>query len=164
MKWLTRLVSGAGSSPIKKRGRTPVPPKPYTDKVDGNVAIREDKHQEILANLDSERPHWRDPKFESRTSTPFFDLFGFNRNWSFSLWKVGASTILFVVYQEFRLVAEMGEDSMRLSGGHRSAVPEYARDDLATEQELRAAGFSYVGVKEVDAVGAAKATANSQRL
>lgn len=161
MKWLTRFVT---SSPVKKKPRTPVPPRPYTTKVDGNVAIREDKHQEILANLDPERPHWRDPKFESRSSTPLFDLFGYNRNWSFSLWKIGACSIFLVAYHEFRFTVEMGEDALRLTGGHRSAVPEWARDDLATEQELRAAGFSYVGVKEIDAVGSAKATANAQKV
>jgi hypothetical protein len=167
MKWLTRLASSQPPKAVvkSKYGKTPVPPKPYKDRVDGNIAIREDQHNEILANVDPERPHWRDPKFESRKSVPFFDFFGFNRNWSISIWKLGGGlSILMICMQEVRLLNDIGEEGMRVNGGQRSAIPGFARDDMATERELRAAGFSYVGVREIDNVGAERSKAQAQRV
>jgi hypothetical protein len=166
MKWLTRLAApSASSKAVSKYGRTPVPPKPYKDRVDGNIAIREDTHNEVLSNIDPERPHWRDPKFESRKSVPIFDLFGFNRNWSVSLWKLGGGlTVALICVQECRLMSDLGEDGMRFNGGQRSAVPGFARDNMATEKELRAAGFSYVGVRDIDNIGTEKAKTEALRV
>jgi hypothetical protein len=167
VKWLARLAGNSSTKAVaaSKYGRTPIPPKPYQDRVDGNIAIREDKHNEVLANVDPERPHWRDPKFESRKTVPVFDFFGFNRNWSTSLWKLGGGlTMMLICFQETRLVGDLGEDGLRFNGGQRSAVPGFARDEMATERELRAAGFSYVGVKDVDNIGAERAKADAQRV
>ena len=177
VKWLTRLASNPQKSglakitqsgnkkAVSKYGRTPVPPKPYNDRVDGNIAIREDAHNEILTNADPERPHWRDPKFESRRSVPVFDLFGFNRNYSVRFWKVGGA-IMFVLLcaQEVRIMLDSGEDGLRLTGGHRSAIPGFARDDMATERELREAGFSYVGTRQIDNVGTEKTRQDAHRV
>ena len=184
VKWLARLASspvskagvsgaaaagsGQGKGPkrgVSKYGKTPVPPKPYKDKFSSNIVLQEDGHQETLANMDPEKPHWRDPKFESRKSTPIIDLFGFNRNWSMSLAKLsGFIGMLLVMSQEVKLMNTYGEDGLRFNGGYRSAVPGYARDDMATERELREAGFSYVGVRNVDNIGTEKARADAQRV
>jgi hypothetical protein len=175
VKWLARLasspVSKAGASgnakskAASKYGKTPVPPKPYKDKHNSNIVLKEDGHQETLANMDPEKPHWRDPKFESRKSTPIIDLFGFNRNWSMSLAKLsGFVGMCLIMWQEVRMTNTYGEDGLRFNGGFRSAVPGYARDDMATERELREAGFSYVGVHSVDNIGTEKARADAQRV
>ena len=178
VKWLARIASspvkGAAAASaaandknkrVSKYGRTPVPPKPYKDKFNSNIVLQEDGHQETLANMDPEKPHWRDPKFESRKATPIVDIFGFNRNYSMSLAKLTAFLGLCgIIYQEFALLSTYGEDGMRFNGGYRSAVPGYARDDMATERELREAGFSYVGVRAIDNVGTEKSRADAQRV
>uniref|UniRef100_A0A7S1LXE7 Uncharacterized protein n=1 Tax=Neobodo designis TaxID=312471 RepID=A0A7S1LXE7_NEODS len=173
VKWLARLASspvskaasGAAEKKVSKYGRTPVPPKPYKDRFNSNIVLKEDGHQETLANMDPEKPHWRDPKFESRKATPIVDIFGFNRNWSMSLAKVMAFLAMCgIIYQEINLMSTYGDDGMRMNGGYRSAVPGYARDDMATERELREAGFSYVGVRGVDNVGTEKSRADAQRV
>lgn len=147
MKWLTRIVTG--------KARTPMPPKPYTEKVNANVIIREQLKREQIANIDPERPHWRDPKFESREKVPFFDIFGFNRNWSWTMFKIVSGTMFALLfYHEAKIVANHSDGSlMRVNIGSVSSMPDYARDEVATEAELRAAGFAYVGTKNMDHIG-----------
>lgn len=149
MKWLVKALL-----PGRAATRTPIPPKPYAERVNANVILREQAHQERLANIDPERPHWRDPKFESREKVPFFDVFGYNRNWSWTLFKVFA-VISFghLFLQEGRIMNEYGGDLMRSVVVSVSAKPDYARDDTATEAELKAAGFAYVGTRQLDNVG-----------
>lgn len=107
-----------------------------------------------LKHIDPEKPHWQDPRFDSRENVPFFDVFGFNRDWSWSIFKF--STLLFavVMYYEFRAMMLNKDDPLRVSSTTSvSSVPDYARDDKATEEELRRSGFAYIGVKNLDNIG-----------
>ncbi|KAG5496206.1 hypothetical protein JKF63_02507 [Porcisia hertigi] len=148
MKWLGRL--------FWRRKRTPLPPKPYVDTastgrhmVDARLYDGDD-----LTQIDPEKPHWQDKRFESRERVPFFDVFGYNRDWSWSLFKLSSLFFVLILYWEMRSLAYMKYDPLRISSTTTvSPVPDYARDEKATEEELREAGFAYIGVKKLDNLG-----------
>lgn len=151
MKWILRLVGLQ-----KKKKRTPMPPKPYVDVSNTGKHMSNPKYYDMndLKNVDPEKPHWHDPRFESRESAPFFDFFGFNRDWSYSLFKVSSIFFVLLFYYEFRLIMQMGENDLKLSSTTTvSATPDYARDDKGIAEELQKAGFAYVGVKKLDNLG-----------
>ncbi|ORC88336.1 uncharacterized protein TM35_000172080 [Trypanosoma theileri] len=151
MKWLLRVLTRRG-----KKKKTPIPPKPYVDTasvarhmVDPSLYDMND-----LKHIDPEKPHWQDPRFESRESLPFFDFWGYNRNWSWTLFRISAIIFFGIFYWEMHTLAYMQKDTPKLTGSTTvSPVPDYARDEKATEEELRAAGFAYIGVKKLDNLG-----------
>ncbi|KAG5494690.1 hypothetical protein JIQ42_02305 [Leishmania sp. Namibia] len=148
MKWLGRLM--------RRKKRTPLPPKPYVDTASTGQHMCDprlyDSHD--LRHIDPEKPHWQDVRFESRERVPFFDIFGYNRDWSWSLFKMSSLFFVMILYWEVRSLAYMKDDPIRISSTTTvSPVPEYARDEKATEEELREAGFAYVGVAKLDNLG-----------
>ncbi|RNF23810.1 uncharacterized protein Tco025E_02711 [Trypanosoma conorhini] len=150
MKWLLRFITRRG------RQRTPIPPKPYVDTASASRHMTDPRlyDPDDLKHIDPEKPHWQDPRFESRESLPFFDFWGYNRDWSWTLFR--ASTVIFAMalYWEMRTLLYVRNDPPRITGSTTvSPVPDYARDDKATEEELRAAGFAYIGVKKLDHLG-----------
>ena len=154
-KWLAKLAEGRLFS---RKQRTPIPPKPYVDT--GNVTkhMNDPRYYDPndLRNVDPEKPHWDDPRFESKETKPFFDLFGINRDWSMSIFKLSSIFLLVLLYQEIRLAAfarSDGIDARVTQTTNMSPLPDYARDEKATEEELRAAGFAFVGVKKLDSLG-----------
>jgi len=152
MKWVVKLVSGGGKK------RTPIPPKPYQDVAHVTRHATDPRYYDPddLKHIDPEKPHWEDPRFESRASVPFFDLFGFNRDWSWSLFKLTSVFGVLLIYHELRQAAfafdEANNVDMRVTAKPQnvSPVPDYARNDKATAAELREAGFAYVGTKRLD--------------
>lgn len=104
-----------------------------------------------LHHVDPEKPHWHDPRFRARESAPFFDLFGYNQDWSWSLFKFSTIIVLLVFYWELRHMT-FSSDNLPplLESPSVSPVPSYARDEEETERELREAGLVYVGVKNLD--------------
>lgn len=149
LRWFWRTF-GVG----EKFKRTPLPPKPFEDKQNSNILVYNRGYEEHIGGVDPEKPHWRDPKFESREKTPFMDIFGFNRNYSYSLFKLSFLVMLGLFVVEAKSVIVMQEDALQLSAKTPTPDPEWARDDQATERELRAAGFALVGYKKLDNVGA----------
>jgi hypothetical protein len=156
-KWLYKIAESRFARPSK--ARTPIPPKPYVDT--GNVAKHMkdpryfDPHD--LKNIDPEKPQWDDPRFETKESKPFFDIFGMNRDWSWSIFKFSSLFVVVLLYQEMRLAAfanAEGIDARLSQTANVSSVPDFARDNKATEEELREAGFAFVGVKKLDSLGA----------
>ncbi|KEG15371.1 hypothetical protein DQ04_00091050 [Trypanosoma grayi] len=150
MKWLLRLVTG------RNRKRTPIPPKPYVDTASAMKHMTDTRlyDPDDLKHIDPERPHWQDPRFESRESVPFFDFWGYNRDWSWTLFRLSAFLFVGVFYWEMRSLVYMQKDPPKVTSSTTiSPVPDYARDEKATEEELRAAGFAYVGVKKLDHLG-----------
>lgn len=148
IKWLLRL-SG-------RRKITPMPPKPYIDTSAGGKHMVDKRlyDPDDLRHIDPEKPHWQDPRFDSRQDVPFFDIWGYNRDWSWTLFKVATLFFVAVFYWETRTVMYMKEDMPKITGTTTvSAVPDYARDNIATEEELKAAGFAYVGVQNLDNLG-----------
>jgi hypothetical protein len=135
---------------------TPLPPKPYDDKVDGNIAVRERAYQERLMGVDPEKPHYRDPQYESRQSTPIFDFFGFNRDYSYSMFKLSIVMIICMLVKEMQAAMVLQEHAMHMQAEQPTPEPEWARNDAANEKELRAAGFALVGYKQLDNVGKRK--------
>lgn len=153
MKWFLRLFQ---RSP--KRKKTPLPPKPYVDTASTgrHMVDRRMYDPKDLKHIDPEKPHWQDPRFDSRDTVPFFDFFGYNRDWSWSLFKLSTFLFVCVMYYELRTMILNKDDPMKISSTTSvSPVPDYARDDKATEEELRASGFAYVGVKRLDNLGLA---------
>jgi hypothetical protein len=149
MKWLLRII-GKGKKP------TPIPPKPYVEPFNASLHLKDPRYYDPneLKHIDPEKPHWKDNKFESRERVPFFDVFGFNRDWSWSLYKLATLIFVGVGYHEVRLVMYGSIDDVSSKGsGGVSPTPDYARDDKATEEELRKAGFAFVGVKKLDHLG-----------
>lgn len=181
MKWLIKTITGRGSNNqsiaaaaaaagmkppvrekrqdaaaiVKRRERTPMPPKPYEDLNFQGKHMTDPRFydQSDLRNFDPEKPHWQDNRFETREKVPFFDLFGFNRDWSWSLFKVACSVLLVVGYMEMRNSFFLAADAKVTSAVGVTAPPSYARDERGTEDELKKAGFAYVGVKELDHLG-----------
>lgn len=146
MKWLLRLTGRA-------KPKTPLPPKPYIDVASAGRHMVDPRYYDMndLKNIDAEKPHWEDPRFESREKVPFLDLFGFNRNWSWSIFKLMSLIFVAVFYYEVRTVTFMTAEGAKVTGaGTVSPVPAYARDAKTTEEELRSAGFAYVGTKDLD--------------
>jgi hypothetical protein len=149
LRWMFRTF-GVG----EKFKKTPLPPKPYDDKQNSGVMITNRGYEEHIGGVDPEKPHWRDPKFESREKIPLMDFFGFNRNYSYSLFKVSCLVLLALFAVETKSVIVMQENALQLSAKTPTPDPEWARDDQATERELKAAGFALVGYKKLDNVGA----------
>jgi hypothetical protein len=145
MKWLLRLTGRAAP-------KTPMPPKPYVDTASTGRHMVDQRYYDMndLKNIDAEKPHWEDPRFESREKVPFFDFFGFNRNWSWSLFKFMSLIFVGVFYYEVRTLLYDSADMRVTTASTVSPVPGYARDVKATEEELRSAGFAYVGTKDLD--------------
>ncbi|GET91479.1 hypothetical protein, conserved [Leishmania tarentolae] len=141
---------------MRRKKGTPLPPKPYVDTastgrhmVDARLYDSND-----LTHIDPEKPHWQEMCFESRERVPFFDIFGYNRDWSWSLFKVSCFFFLMIFYWEMRSLAYMKNDPLKLTSTTTvSPVPDYARDEKATEEELREAGFAYVGLEKLDNLG-----------
>ncbi|KAG8348486.1 hypothetical protein ERJ75_001824400 [Trypanosoma vivax] len=149
MKWFLRLIG-------RRKQRTPIPPKPYLDKASPTRHMTDPRFYDPndLKHIDPEKPHWQDPRFESREKVPFFDLWGFNRDWSWTLFKLSSFIFVLVFYWELRSMVYMKDSPPRITSTTTvSPVPDYARDDKAIEEELRAAGFAYVGVKKLDHLG-----------
>eukprot|EP00796_Vickermania_ingenoplastis_P013282 gene13282-9123_t len=148
MKWLLRV--------FRKKKRTPMPPKPYIDTSAGGKHMVDPRlyNPKNLAEIDPEKPHWQDPRFDSRQEVPFFDIWGYNRDWSWTLFKLASLIFVAVFYYEMRLLAFSRDEMPKISSTTTvSAVPDYARDNKATEEELKAAGFAFVGVKKLDNLG-----------
>lgn len=147
MKWLLRL-SG------KAKPKTPLPPKPYVDVHNVSKHMSDPRYTDItdIKNIDPEKPHWEDPRFDSRETKPFFDFFGYNRDWSWTMFKLVTILLAGLFYAEIRMIG-FAEDMSVSSAPVVVAVPEYARDNKATEEELKAAGFAFVGVKSLDHIG-----------
>ncbi|CAJ1032440.1 hypothetical protein, conserved [Leishmania lindenbergi] len=148
MKWVSRLM--------RRTKRTPLPPKPYVDTASAGKHMVDARLYDSndLTQVDPEKPHWQEMRFESREKVPFFDLFGCNRDWSWSLFKLSSLFFVMVFYWEMRSLAYMKDDPMRISSTTTvSPVPDYARDEKATEEELREAGFAYIGVAQLDNLG-----------
>lgn len=144
MKWLMRLTGHA-------KAKTPMPPKPYVDVASTGRHMVDPRFYDMndLAHIDAEKPHWDDGRFEPREKVPFFDFFGFNRNWSWSLFKLMGVIFPVMFYYEARLV--WSDPSMKItSDGGVVAPPAYSHDMKATEDELRSAGFAFVGAKALD--------------
>lgn len=151
MKWLVRLLS--------RKKKTPLPPKPYIDTSSAGGHMIDPRFYDTsdLAHIDPEKPYWQDARFDSRQDVPFFDFFGFNRDWSWSLFKF--STIFLVVLMYWEMRTFMLHDVGKFTGNTGvSAVPAYARNEKATEEELRKAGFAYVGFKNLDNLGVVAST------
>jgi hypothetical protein len=148
LRWLWRTF-GVG----EKFKRTPLPPKPYEENHDKMVALKDRAEEERIAGVDPERPHYRDPKFESREKVPFFDFFGFNRDWSYSLGKLGVLTIIVMFVKELQAAVVLQENAMKMQAEQPRATPEDVETFTATERELRAAGFAVVGYRQLDNVG-----------
>ncbi|CAD2216291.1 hypothetical protein AGDE_00961 [Angomonas deanei] len=145
MKWLKRLFT--------KKQKVPLPPKPYIDTASTGRHMIDPRLYDMtdLKHIDPEKPHWHDPRFESRESVPFFDFFGYNRDWSWTLFKLAGIFFALVMYMEARTFAYSKDDGFKVTGTTMiSSTPDYARDDTATQAELEKAGFSYVGVKKID--------------
>lgn len=141
---------------MRRKVRTPLPPKPYVDTASTGKHMSDIRLYDPndLSHVDPEKPHWQDARFESREKVPFFDVFGYNRDWSWTIFKVSGIFFVAIFYWETRTLVYMKDDPLRLSSTTNiSPVPDYARDDKATEEELRAAGFAYVGVKKLDNLG-----------
>ena len=156
-KWLRKLAEGRFSF-LRRKPKTPIPPKPYVDTANVSKHMNDPRYYDPndLRNVDPEKPHWDDPRFETKETKPFFDLFGINRDWSMSLFKLSSIFLVVFLYQEFRLAAfarAEGIDARVSQAPNTSPLPDYARDDKATEEELRAAGFAFVGVKKLDSLG-----------
>lgn len=149
LRWMWRTF-GVG----EKFKKTPLPPKPYDDKHNSGQLITNRGYEEHIGGVDPEKPHWRDPKFESREKTPIMDVFGFNRNYSYSLFKLSCLVLLGLFVVETKSAIVMQENALQLNAKTPSPAPEWARDDQATERELKAAGFALVGYKKLDNVGA----------
>nr|CCC95977.1 unnamed protein product [Trypanosoma congolense IL3000] len=150
MKWFLRLIKRPGTK------RTPIPPKPYVDTASASRHMTDPRLYDPndLKHIDPEKPHWQDPRFESRERVPFIDVWGFNRDWSWSLFKLSTLIFVGIFYWEMRSVVYFKDSPPRMTSTTTiSAVPDYARDEKATEEELRAAGFAYVGVKKLDHIG-----------
>ncbi|EPY35136.1 hypothetical protein STCU_00513 [Strigomonas culicis] len=147
MKWLVRLLSR------KKKKKVPLPPKPYVDISSPGRHMVDPRLNDMtdLKNIDPEKPHWQDPRFDSRETVPFFDFFGFNRDWSWSLYKLACVLFVAIFYWEVRSMIMMKDNPIRAtSTTNIAAAPEYSLDKEATKEELQAAGFSFVGVKNLD--------------
>ncbi|KPI90817.1 hypothetical protein ABL78_0050 [Leptomonas seymouri] len=150
MKWFLRFV--------RRKRRTPMPPKPYVDTASTGTHMVDARLYDPndLSHVDPEKPHWQDAHFESRERVPFFDLFGYNRDWSWTMFKVSGLFFAVILYWETRALLYMKDDPLKISSTTNvSSVPDYARDEKATEEELRAAGFAYIGVKKLDNLGIA---------
>jgi hypothetical protein len=150
MKWALRLVS--------RKKRTPVPPRPYVDTVNPIKEMTDPRtHQgDVTPFLDPEKPHWKDPKFESREHIPYIDFFGYNRDWSWTMFKIATIMFLVIMVHEFWAFFGLGKDAMRMTGTSVQATPTFAKNERATEKELRDAGFAYVGTKAYENIGAFK--------
>ncbi|CCW70627.1 unnamed protein product [Phytomonas sp. Hart1] len=148
MKWLRLL--------LVRRKRTPMPPKPYVDTSSPGRHMVDKRLYDMgdLKNIDPEKPHWQDPRYETREEVPFFDFFGFNRDWSWSLFKLSLLLFGLLMYWEIRMWIYTKDDGFRLFGTPMiSPIPSYARDDKDTEEELKKAGYTYIGVKNLDNLG-----------
>lgn len=107
-----------------------------------------------LKHIDPEKPYWQDPRFDSRQEVPFFDIWGYNRDWSWSLFKLATLFFVAIFYWETKTLIHIKDDMPKVSSTTTvSAVPDYARNNTATEEELRAAGFAFIGVKQLDNLG-----------
>ncbi|CUG86050.1 membrane-associated protein, putative [Bodo saltans] len=145
MKWLLRLTGRA-------KAKTPLPPKPYVDLSSTGKHMSDPRftNTDDLAHVDAEKPHWSDPRFESREKVPFFDGFGFNRNWSWTIFKLMCMILPLMLYYEMRLIRDH-TDGVRVTGKEADirALPSYAVSST-TDEELRSAGFVVIGAKEMD--------------
>lgn len=145
MKWLTRLF-------ISKK-RTPMPPvKPYTDHYK-SLQNWSDPRLNDPNDYKSTKPdaaHWEDPRFKSRDRVPFFDLFGFNQDWSWTTFKIlGVVCVISVISWDSGLYdALMNDTHAGIKTAQISAAPDYARNDDEIEKKLREGGFTYVRAKK----------------
>lgn len=145
MKWLVRMATG--------KKKTPMPPKPYVDVDRAGKHMSDPRYYDMdnLAHTDPEHAHWKEGRFESRSSVPVIDIFGFNRDWSWSMFKVASLIFVGVFYYEYRLMMTSNAEDVQIMGsGVVQAQPKYVRSDANTEEELRKAGFAFVGVKDLD--------------
>lgn len=150
-RWLFRTFGlGRQYKPV------PLPPKPYDSDHDKNIAVNDRAHEERLAGVDPEKPHYRDPQYESRKSVPIFDFFGFNRDWSLSLSKLSVIIVLCMIVKEIQAAMVLQEMAMHMVAEQPTPDPSWARDDRANEKELREAGFALIGYKQLDNVGKRK--------
>ena len=119
------------------------------------MALQEESWQEKFAGVDPEQAHWRDPKFESKPRQGFFDSigFGYNRDWSRTAWRCSYFIFVVIFYNEFLRGWELQGEMMRQRVREVSPIADYARDEEATEREMREAGFTYIGVKRLDNLG-----------
>jgi hypothetical protein len=144
MKWLLRLTGHA-------KPKTPLPPKPYIDVSHAGKQMSDPRYTNMndLANIDAEKPHWDDPRFDSREKVPFFDGFGFNRNWSWSIFKMMCMIFPLMFYYEMCLIRDNAEGTRINNMGTIRITPTYSVGQ-ATDDELRNAGFALVGSKDLD--------------
>lgn len=138
---------------IGLKERTPVPPRPYH--VDGLQAklpgkLKNLEHQ--LSGLDPDvNAHFRAPKFETKSKQNLLEqiTFGANRDWFGALQKIWLFIIVVLIYNEFVRGWEYYGEAMKGAVHEISPIGKYARDEEATEKELRESGFAYVGVQEL---------------
>eukprot|EP00759_Apiculatamorpha_spiralis_P043963 PhF_6_TR41101/c0_g1_i1/m.62252 len=138
------------------RNRTPVPPNPYKD--DHNpVAVFRKRYGGLI---DPERPHYTDPRFESRGRIPWFSIFGINRDWSMSVFKFTLFLMGSFFVHEYRLLKSQ-DGTSRLRGNLVTTKPAFTVEDeieyaKQTREELDNEGYAFVGVKHLDFVGSAQ--------
>lgn len=153
MKWLARM---AGK---EVKPRTPLPPKPYKDNVHNPLKMATDARYydpKDISITNPDKPHWQDPRFESRERTPFFDFFGFNRDWGNTMFKLGFCIFGFAIFIEAKMFLNYQQTDGIEATGSGLAKPKFFTADDATEAELRAAGFSVVGTKELSGMSIKK--------
>eukprot|EP00742_Colponemidia_sp_Colp-10_P025927 GILJ01031561.1.p1 GENE.GILJ01031561.1~~GILJ01031561.1.p1 ORF type:complete len:155 (-),score=12.82 GILJ01031561.1:4-468(-) len=149
MKWLLRLTGK------EVKLRTPIPPKPYRENVFNPVKHATDPRYydpKDISILDHDKPHWQDPRFESRASTPVFDFFGFNRDWGNTLFKLGFLVFACGVYMEMQMVLNLQDSDVADTHSFPVAQPGYAQSNSVSNDELKAAGFEVVGAKELSSL------------
>lgn len=142
----------------KKKRKTPIPPKPYKDENIVKKHMYDPAFVDFsdLSQTNPETPHWHSGEFESRESVPLVDIWGFNRDWSWSLYKLMCCSVVFLLMYEYRLIRNAPLEGLQNPSPGVTARPSWAReeeDERATEEELRAAGFAYVGTRQLDSIG-----------
>lgn len=153
MKWLLRLTGK------EVKLRTPVPPKPYKDNIHNPIKHATDPRYydpKDISILDPDKPHWQDPRYESRQSTPFFDFFGYNRDWGNTLFKLGFLVFICGMFMELKMILNFQESSTVDAMSIPVGQPGYAQTDTVSEAELKAAGFEVVGTKELSSMSAGR--------
>lgn len=144
MKWLTRVVS---SSAATKRPKTPMPPKPYTDDLHLRSKQLADPRYGTgdLADTNKDAPHWQDPRYDSKVDNKWYDLFGYNRDWSMTLMRVSAVGIFAGLIFEGYMMMNFNSDMTDVVNS-MAANPDFSPEERrATTEELKEAGFAVVG-------------------
>ena len=146
MKWLARVVS---SSPAKtKKPKTPMPPKPYTDELHTRSKQLMDPRYgsgDVLKDTYKDTPHWQDPRYDSKADNKWYDIFGYNRDWSTTLMRVSAIGIFAGLIFEAHLLMNFNSDLTDVQTA-LNANPDFSPEERrATNDELKEAGFAVVG-------------------